>query len=104
MRKNLKTWSNSKKFLENNLKKFLDLKKEFSYLQHQAEESDRVVNDFIKAVVPSFSTLSRQKKASEFSDAQETLEDFSSFQDESTGERILLPMPNVKYEWDDAFT
>ena len=34
--------------LENNLKKFLDLKREFSFLQHEAEESDKVVNDFIK--------------------------------------------------------
>ena len=34
--------------LENNLKKFLDLKREFSLLQHEAEESDKVVNDFIK--------------------------------------------------------
>jgi len=101
--KKLEDMEQQQKVLENNLKKFLDLKKEFSYLQHQAEESDRVVNDFIKAVVPSFSTLSRQKKASEFSDAQETLEDFSSFQDDSS-EGISLPMPNVQYEWDDAFT
>ena len=36
------------KVLENNLKKFLDLKKELSFLQHEAEESDRVVNDFIQ--------------------------------------------------------
>ena len=35
------------KVLETNLKKFLDLKKEFSFLQYEAEESDRVVNDFI---------------------------------------------------------
>ena len=36
--------------LENNLKKFLDLKEQFSYLQHEAEESDRVVNDFIRVI------------------------------------------------------
>ena len=36
------------KVLENNLLKFLDLKRELSFLQHEAEESDRVVNDFIK--------------------------------------------------------
>ena len=36
--------------LENNLKKFLDLKREFSFLQHEAEESDKVVNEFIKVV------------------------------------------------------
>jgi len=34
--------------LENNLKKFLDLKKEMRSFQREAEESDRVVNDFIK--------------------------------------------------------
>ena len=101
--------------LENNLKKFLDLKREFSFLQHEAEESDKVVNEFIKvvkfcyftqsfrqvsifethsanihthicsftfqAVVPSFSSISRTKKYSEFSDCnQETIEDVSSFQ------------------------
>ena len=34
--------------LESNLKKFLDLKKEMRSFQREAEESDRVVNDFIK--------------------------------------------------------
>ena len=36
------------KILEDNLKRFLDLKQEFFSLQHEAEESDRVVNNFIK--------------------------------------------------------
>lgn len=48
--KKLEDMEQQQKVLENNLKKFLDLKKEFSYLQHQAEESDRVVNDFIKVI------------------------------------------------------
>ena len=39
---------NQQKVLESNLKKFLDLKRELSFLQHEAEESDRVVNDFIE--------------------------------------------------------
>ena len=63
--------------LENNLKKFLDLKKELSSFQQEAEESDRVVNDFIKvwlkhpflhkvksvfqAVVPDFTTTTKKR-------------------------------------------
>ena len=46
--KKLQDMENQQKVLENNLKKFLDLKRELSFLQHEAEESDRVVNDFIK--------------------------------------------------------
>merc|ERR1719397_1839755 len=34
-----------RRLLENNLKRFLDLKKELSSFQREAEESDRVVND-----------------------------------------------------------
>merc|ERR1719430_1726766 len=49
-----------RRLLEANLKRFLDLKKELSSFQREAEESDRVVNDFIKAVVPDFTTKSHQ--------------------------------------------
>ena len=46
--KKLQDMEDQQKVLENNLLKFLDLKRELSFLQHEAEESDRVVNDFIK--------------------------------------------------------
>ena len=46
--KKLRDMENQQKVLESNLKKFLDLKRELSFLQHEAEESDRVVNDFIE--------------------------------------------------------
>ena len=46
--KKLQDMEDQQKVLENNLLKFLDLKREFSFLQHEAEESDRVVNDFIQ--------------------------------------------------------
>ena len=46
--KKLQDMENQQKVLESNLKKFLDLKRELSFLQHEAEESDRVVNDFIE--------------------------------------------------------
>jgi len=47
--------------LENNLKKFLDLKKELRSFQQEAEESDKVVNDFIKAVVPDFTNTNKKR-------------------------------------------
>ena len=92
--KKLQDMEDQQKVLENNLLKFLDLKRELSFLQHEAEESDRVVNDFIKvqsqcnialshkqfiikAVVPNFSTVTRENKSEDFGD---TLEDLSSFQ------------------------
>ena len=99
--KKLQDMEDQQKVLENNLLKFLDLKREFSFLQHEAEESDRVVNDFIqvliqvnitshkshqqyiilyiKAVVPNFSTVTREYKSE---DIGSTLEDLSSFQGE----------------------
>jgi len=102
--KKLQDMENQQKVLENNLKKFLDLKRELSFLQHEAEESDRVVNDFIKAVVPNFSTLSRANKSSVSGEVGDTLEDLSSFQDESQYTGQTLPIPSVQYEWGDAFT
>ena len=49
--KKLQDMEDQQKVLENNLLKFLDLKREFSFLQHEAEESDRVVNDFIQVLI-----------------------------------------------------
>ena len=46
--KKLQDMEDQQKVLENNLLKFLDLKRELSFLHHEAEESDRVVNDFIQ--------------------------------------------------------
>ena len=43
----LKDMEMKQQVLENNLRKFLDLKNEFSFLQHEAEESDKMVNNFI---------------------------------------------------------
>ena len=45
------------KILENNLKKFLDLKQDFLYLQKEAEESDRVVDNFLKVKTMSLKLL-----------------------------------------------
>ena len=93
--KKLQDMEDQQKVLENNLLKFLDLKNELSFLQHEAEESDRVVNDFIQvsnvnsillthnhqftiqAVVPNFSMVTREHQSE---DVVDTLEDLSSFQ------------------------
>ena len=45
------------KILENNLKKFLDLKQDFLYLQKEAEESDRVVDNFLKVKIMSIKLM-----------------------------------------------
>ena len=52
--KKLQDMEDQQKVLENNLLKFLDLKREFSFLQHEAEESDRVVSDFIQVLISIF--------------------------------------------------
>ena len=43
----IKDMEKQQKILEDNLRKFLDLKNEFSFLQNEAEESDKIVNNFI---------------------------------------------------------
>ena len=43
----LRDMERKQQVLENNLRKFLDLKNEFSFLHHEAEESDKMVNNFI---------------------------------------------------------
>lgn len=115
--------------LESNLKKFLDLKKEMRSFQREAEESDRVVNDFIKAVVPDFTNTT--KKRSKKTDHEEDEEERKSKMTKSQGKPPLPntsnlvyraniaqadpdlpsspsppapPLPTVKYEWDDAYT
>jgi hypothetical protein len=112
--------------LENNLKKFLDLKKELRSFQREAEESDRVVNDFIKAVVPDFSTTT--KKRSKKMDRDDEEEHRSKMTKNQAKPPIpsnlvyranpvqtdpdlplspsppALPLPTVQYEWDDAYT
>eukprot|EP00092_Neocalanus_flemingeri_P004003 GFUD01004309.1.p1 GENE.GFUD01004309.1~~GFUD01004309.1.p1 ORF type:complete len:715 (+),score=200.07 GFUD01004309.1:151-2295(+) len=115
--------------LESNLKKFLDLKKELRSFQREAEESDRVVNDFIKAVVPDFTTKKRQKKPEPEEDEERKRKVTKSqgkppLPNPANQNNILYranlvqadpdlpsspsppgpPLPTVKYEWDDAYT
>jgi len=111
--------------LENNLKKFLDLKKEMRSFQREAEESDRVVNDFIKAVVPDFTTKKRSKKEEQDDDERKSKITKSQGKPPLPSACNLvyranmvqadpdlpcspspsaLPLPTVNYEWDDAYT
>eukprot|EP00091_Calanus_sinicus_P011335 TRINITY_DN25697_c0_g1_i1.p1 TRINITY_DN25697_c0_g1~~TRINITY_DN25697_c0_g1_i1.p1 ORF type:complete len:138 (-),score=32.38 TRINITY_DN25697_c0_g1_i1:36-449(-) len=81
--------------LESNLKKFLDLKKELRSFQREAEESDRVVNDFIKAVVPDFTNTT--KKRSKKSDQEEDEEERKSKMTKSQGKPPLPNTSNLVY-------
>jgi len=111
--------------LESNLKKFLDLKKEMRNFQREAEESDRVVNDFIKAVVPDFTNPAKKRSNKDEEDEEERKSKMTKSQGKpplpsnlvyranpvqtdpdlpSTPSPSALPMPTVQYEWDDAFT
>merc|ERR1719419_521753 len=77
--------------LENNLKKFLDLKKELRSFQQEAEESDKVVNDFIKAVVPDFTNTN--KKRSKKLEQEEEENEHRNKMEKSPG-RGRPPLPN----------
>jgi len=77
--------------LENNLKKFLDLKKELRSFQQEAEESDKVVNDFIKAVVPDFTNTN--KKRSKKMEQEEEEDEHRNKMVKSSG-RGRPPLPN----------
>jgi len=88
-----------RRLLENNLKRFLDLKKELSSFQREAEESDRVVNDFIKVVVPDFTAKSAELRGDLYRACLAQADP-----DLSPSPTSSPPLPRVDYSWDDAFT
>jgi len=88
-----------RRLLENNLKRFLDLKKELSSFQKEAEESDRVVNDFIKEVVPDFTAKSAELRGDLYRACVAQADP-----DLSPSPTASPPLPRIDYSWDDAFT
>jgi len=99
------------KILEENLKKFLNLKKDLISFNKEALETDNVVNDFIKKVVPDFSVtsqsfrkgidghpLGRSKPHTFRARVAEADPDLPSSQSPVAD----LPLPQVNYNWDDV--
>jgi len=98
------------KVLEENLKKFLDLKNDLSNFNEEAVETDKVLNDFIKAVVPDFPTakqsgqkdvgnpLGRSGHHTFRAQVAEADPDLPSSKSPSP----QLPLPQVAYNWSDV--